>query len=125
MVVPEAFEISGERGYFRPAAEVTLDQAVQMVGDAIVYARSRSLRELLVNIIGLTGFGPPTISQRYFIVEGWVAAARGQLRLAVACRPELIDPNKFGVTVAVNRGLDADVFSSESQAEAWLDGRRS
>ena len=34
--------------------------------------------------------------------------------------PEFIDPQKFGVTVALNRRLIADVFELEEPALAWL-----
>jgi len=33
----------------------------------------------------------------------------------------MIDPQKFGVTVALNRGLICDVFTTEAEAIAWLD----
>jgi hypothetical protein len=32
----------------------------------------------------------------------------------------LIDPARFGVTLARNRGLMLDVFTSEAEALAWL-----
>jgi hypothetical protein len=33
---------------------------------------------------------------------------------------EMIDPDRFGVTVAMNRGLNGNVFSTEEEAIAWL-----
>ena len=39
----------------------------------------------------------------------------------VAC-PEHIDPQKFGVLVARNRGEQAEAFTTEEQAVAWLKG---
>lgn len=41
--------------------------------------------------------------------------------MAVVARVEMIDQGKFGVTVAGNRGLIADVFMTEGEAVAWLD----
>jgi hypothetical protein len=38
----------------------------------------------------------------------------------MVARPEMIDPEKFGVTVGRNNGLVCDVFPSEPEAEAWL-----
>jgi hypothetical protein len=43
------------------------------------------------------------------------------MRVAVVARPELIDPQKIGVLMAQNRGVNGDVFSTESAAIAWLD----
>ena len=41
--------------------------------------------------------------------------------MAMVMRPEMIDPEKFGVTVAFNRRLIADVFVDGGPAVAWLD----
>jgi preprotein translocase subunit YajC len=38
----------------------------------------------------------------------------------MVARAEMIDPKKFGVTVAANSGLVGDVFESEEKALAWL-----
>jgi hypothetical protein len=41
-------------------------------------------------------------------------------RVACLANPEVIDPQKFAVKVARNRGLEVDIFSERSEAEAWL-----
>jgi len=48
--------------------------------------------------------------------------ARVALHLKIACysRPDLIDPQRFGVMVARNRGLKVEVFADRSEAVAWL-----
>jgi hypothetical protein len=43
-------------------------------------------------------------------------------RAAVVAPPSLIDPEKFGVQVASNRGLPIDIFSDRAAAVAWLTG---
>ena len=40
--------------------------------------------------------------------------------MAVVAPSELIDAEKFGVTVARNNGLLADIFTSEQEALLWL-----
>jgi hypothetical protein len=50
----------------------------------------------------------------------WAAAAQGLVKVAVVTKPEMIDAQKFGVTVAANHGLALDVFTSEEEALAWL-----
>ena len=62
----------------------------------------------------------PTLSERYFIADSWARAARGAIRMAMVLRPEFIDPQKFGVTVALNRRFIVDVFVLEKPALAWL-----
>ncbi len=37
--------------------------------------------------------------------------------------PEIIDPQKIGVLMAQNRGVNGDVFTNETDALAWLDAR--
>jgi hypothetical protein len=40
--------------------------------------------------------------------------------VVLVVRPEYIHPEKFGVKVAADFGLTADVYSSETAAAAWL-----
>jgi hypothetical protein len=42
----------------------------------------------------------------------------------MVARAELIDPQKFGVTVSANRGLVSNIFTTEGEALAWLDAKR-
>lgn len=120
---PDHFEVVGGRGFYRPAGHMSLADAVALVDAALAYARARGIKELMVNGIPVTGFDPPTLSARYFLVEKWALTAHGAVRLAMVLRPEMINPEKFGVTVAFNRRLIADVFLDEAAALAWLDRR--
>lgn len=114
------FQMAGDIPVFRPTGQVSLEQAVQLVTSAITHARGHSFAKLLIDVSVLTGFAPPSITQRYFFVQEWARASRGNVRIALVARKEMIDPNKFGVTVAANFGLVADVFISEEEALAWL-----
>ena len=76
---------------------------------------------MLVVTTGLIGFPPPTLMERFDFAVQWAGAAEAGICVAVVARPEMIDPHKFGVTVARNRGLIADVFTSEADALAWLE----
>ena len=120
---PDQFEIVGGRGFFRPTGCMSLAEAVARVDAAIAHTRAQGIKELLVNGILVTGFDPPSLSERYFLVEKWALTAGGALRMAMVLRPEMIDPEKFGVTVAFNRRLIADVFVEERAAVEWLDRR--
>jgi hypothetical protein len=122
MSAPERFEIVAERGFYRPAGCVSLEGAVELITTAITFTRARGLTELVANGLELTGFGPPNLGERFFLAVQWATAGRGVVRLAVVVRPELIDSEKFGVMVARNRGLVCDVFTSEAEAVAWLEG---
>ncbi len=121
---PDGFEIAGGRGFYRPVGSASFDEAVEMVCAAIATTRKNGGRDLLVNTCALTGFPSPDSFQRFFAAVEWAATACGRLRLAMVARAEMIDPDRFGVTVAVNRGLVCDIFTTETEALAWLDARR-
>ena len=120
----EQFEVVGGRGYFRPQGTVSYEECVRMTGAALRHAREQGLSEVVLNLTGLGGFAPPKLSDRYALISGWAGVLGGSARLAVVVRPEFVDPGKFGVNVAANRGLESDVFVSESAADAWLDRGR-
>ena len=115
------FEMTGTRAFYRPVGCVSFENAVSMVTQAILLANARDADDLLVNVFALNGFDPPSLAERFAMASEWAAAADRRLRFAMVAPPELIDPHKFGVTVARNRGLDVDVFTSEGDALAWLD----
>lgn len=105
---------------YRPSGRVTLDQGVQLVTSAIAFARKQQVRRLLVVTAGLTGVVPPTLSARYLMMQTWATTAKGLVKVAVVTRPEMVDPQKFGVTVAANFGLTFNIFIAEEEALAWL-----
>ncbi len=116
----EHFALLPDRAEFRPLGKVSLSQAADLVTAGIKHARTQQQKKLLVDISQLTGFEPPSVPQRYFIIRGWAEAALGQVRLAVVARQETIDPQRFGVTVAYNAGMTANIFTAETEALAWL-----
>jgi len=118
------FVLEGECGHYRPAGTVSFDEAVTLVRSAIATARSGQARELVVDTTQLSGFPSPDTFQRFLAVVGWAEEASGRLRLAMVARAEMIDPQKFGVTVATNRGLVSNIFPTEVEARAWLDAGR-
>jgi len=117
------FEQVGRRGFYRPTATVTFEQAVGMVATAMKHARSLELADLLVNTNGLVGFANPDVFARYSLASKWAESAGAVLSVAIVARPELIDPQKIGVLMAQNRGVSGDVFTTEAAALAWLDSR--
>jgi hypothetical protein len=117
------FEQVGTRGFYRPVARVSFEQAVDLVAGAMVNARELGLADLVVNTTGLTGFTPPSVFGRYAMAGKWTQSAGAMLRVALVARPELIDPQKIGVLMMQNRGGTGDVFATEADALTWLDLR--
>ena len=119
----DGFVLENGRAFYRPAGTVSFDEAVALVRAAIAAARSNRCSDLLVDTTGLIGFPSPDTFQRFLAAVEWADEAKGALRLAMVAQAEMIDPNKFGVTVALNRGLVSNIFTTEAEARAWLDAR--
>ena len=116
--------VTGDCAYYRPAGKVTIEQGAELVDQAIAFARDRRIPKLLINCTELVGFPSPTLPQRYFMVRGWAKTAQGLVQVVMVIRPEMIDPEKFGMTVARNAGMMADVYTTELEALAWLQNGR-
>jgi hypothetical protein len=119
----DSFEQAGSRGFYRPAGEVSFEQAVDMVADAMRHARSLGLVDLLANTTALTGFPAPSVFARYAMASKWAENTGPTLRVALVARAEVVDPQKIGVLMMQNRGGNGDVFTNEADALAWLDSR--
>jgi hypothetical protein len=114
------FVLEGRCGLYRPVGSVSFDEAVALVSAAIAATRRNQGQDILVDTTALTGFPSPNTIQRFFAAVEWAAEASGCLHLAMVARAEMIDPEKFGVTVAANRGLVSNIFTTEALARAWL-----
>jgi hypothetical protein len=114
-----AFEFLGNYTVFRPVGNLSFYDAVSIISESLSFATFLSFDRLLVDATQLTGFPSPTAWQRCWMAMEW-AATTGSLHLAVVAKAELIDPARFGVAVARNRGLFANVFTSEREAAKWL-----
>jgi hypothetical protein len=120
MYVTGTIEVVEDCAYYRPVGRLTLDEAMDLVDRAVMFARERGVPKLLVNVAKLTGFPSPSLPERYFAARRFAESAKGKVQLAMVARAEMIDPEKFGVIVARNAGINADVFAVEPEALAWL-----
>ena len=114
------FVMADRRAVFCPRGSFAFDEVVTMVRAAITLARNSQALELLVDTRELTGFPVPGTLARFLTAVEWAVAANGNLRLAMVARPEMIDSEKFGVTVAANRMLISNIFPTVAEAQAWL-----
>jgi hypothetical protein len=119
-----AFVLKDGRATYRPVGKVSFDDVVALVRAAIAKARSCQAQDILIDTTGLVGFPSPDILERFLAVVDWANEANGGLRMVMVARAELIDPYRFGVVVAANRGLISNIFSDEAKAVAWLDENR-
>jgi hypothetical protein len=86
---------------------------------AIAFCRDQKITRLLVDASGLTQLTPPTLVDRFLVVEDWAQAASGMVIVAMVWPPKLIHPQKIGTRVAADLGLRGD-FTSKDEAMAWL-----
>jgi hypothetical protein len=117
---PEFFSLEDTFARFAPEGEVTLDRAVELIGRAIQYARSQNIAGLLIDVRRLYGFPHPSVVDRFWFVREWAARASGRVVLAMVQRPDMIDTDQIGVTMASNAGLVANVFDNAGDAREWL-----
>jgi hypothetical protein len=117
---PEHFEIGEGHAIHRPEGNVSLQEALELLSQAVEYCRENGIRRLLIDTTKLTGFGEPRTVERFSVGERLALDARAAVKVAVVGRPEVIDPARFGVTVARNRGFFSKAFSSELEAWTWL-----
>jgi len=104
----------------RPRGECSLVEAVDLINRAIAYCRDQHITKLLVSGAGLVGLPVPSLVDRFLMVEEWAQKAKGMVVVVLVVQPEYIHPEKFGVKVAADFGLMADVYSSETDALEWL-----
>jgi hypothetical protein len=111
-----------EAGYvcYHPVGLVSLDQAVAQCKHAIRFARSNGFRRLLVDATRLGGFAGPNLAERFWIARAFAEEAQTHVTVSFALQAYLLDPERFGVTVATNLGMKTNAFSTKSEALLWL-----
>ena len=120
MKVPEHFEFLEGYCCYRLSGHGRLTEAASKVIEVITFTRKQGMRNLLIDTTGWTGHASPDTLERYTVAQAFAEAARSAVKLAMVVRPEMMDPEKFEVTVAKNQGMLGNVFVSEKEALAWL-----
>jgi hypothetical protein len=117
---PLHFEVADGIGRFRPQGTFNLSEAVSLITDVIAFCRERRVKRLFVDVTGVQGAAIPTLVDRFLMAEEWAHESRGLVAAAMVAPAEYIHPQKFGVRVANDLGMVADVFLSETEAMKWL-----
>ena len=105
---------------YAPVAELSLNQTIDLIDDAIRYCRENEVPGLLVDITRVTGFPSPSITDRFWFIRKWAETAGGKVVLAMVAPSHMVMPDKIGITFALNRGLRSDVFTDADEALRWL-----
>lgn len=124
MSKPKNFQTLKSHAAYRPAGSMTLTEAIELVRQGIAFARDQEISRLLINTTDITGYGDLGTLERFQIADAWAKEANLSVIIALTARPDQIDPNRFGIAVARNRGLHSEIFTSENEALAWLLAQR-
>ena len=89
---------------------------------ALDYAVTEGLRAILVDATGLHGRSPTTMDRFGFgeAIAELQRRSRTAIWIAFVGKEPIVDPDRFGETVAVNRGGLARVFEDTDEAAAWI-----
>ncbi len=104
----------------RLSGNASLEEAMDVVANAIADCRDRGADRLLIDAHGLVDLPMPTLVDRFLMVEEWALQAKGVVAVVLVVPPEYIHPKKFGITVAAELGMRAEVWPTEEEALAWL-----
>jgi hypothetical protein len=117
---PEGLECFDDYCHYRLEGHGSLAEAASKVIEVITHCREQGNRRLLVDVTRWTGHTSPSAAERFDWAELFAQAAGPAVKCAMVVRSELMDPHKFEVTVATNRGMMGNVFDSEKEALEWL-----
>ena len=120
MDMPEHFQIAETHAVYRPEGHVSFPEGIDLLSRAVVFSRETGIQRLLIDLRNLTGLGSPGTVERFTLGEQMARAAMAAVKVVVVARPEILDPDRFGVVVARNRGLFSNAFDSEEEALKWL-----
>lgn len=109
------------------AGEFSLEQAKSNFLEAINFIEEHQSEKILID--GRMVVGDPAVVERFYYGE-YAADAVGQLRergrhgknpqFAYVMHEPVLDPLRFGETVAANRGMHIKAFDSLLEAIMWL-----
>ena len=117
-------ELQGELLLVTPSGNLAFDAGLRLLKLVCDTAKEKGVNKILVN--GLAVGGELATLERYRLgVEVAAYAKERQMnpRLAFVGKPPAMDG--FGVRVGKNRGVTAEMFSTQQEALNWLEKRPS
>ncbi len=116
----ESFERLSGYATYRPEGRLSFEESIDLLCNVIVYCREQGIGRVLIDATKITGFSELRPEDRFALGDRAARAAQAAVKVAIIARPELMDPERFGMTVARNRGLFVSSFDSEAEALTWL-----
>jgi hypothetical protein len=116
----ESILIAEREGYWEARVRPTdsFPRVMAQMEELRVFCADRKPARVLLDMRGY--LGTLTITDRYELGNfgGHLQGLVG--RMAAMARSELVDPQKFAVRVAQNRGLNVELFIDPEEAVRWL-----
>lgn len=111
----------------RATGEFSLEEAQRTFLETMEAVRLHGSKRVLFDGRTLTGT-PQTIERFYYgefaavkVAQCKTGPGSGLTRFAYVLKEPVLDPERFGETVAVNRGMPVKAFDSLEDAHAWLE----
>lgn len=117
---PAHFETGESHATLRPEGQRSFEETLDLGSRAVIYCRENGIRKLLIDLTKATGLGLPGTIERFAVGERLAYDAQSAVKVAFVAGPEVLDPSRFAVLVARNRGLFTSAFTSEAEALEWL-----
>ena len=99
--------------------EGTIEPLLEQVPSIIDRCETEGLNRVLVDFRNAQF--PYGTTERYLVGSQGERFAAASIRVATVQRPDQVDPDQFGLTVARNRGAAVRMFIDPDRAAAWLD----
>jgi len=100
----------------------TQESLLKTLDDACILSLNKGHRSVLIDLRAVKGT-PPDIYERFILGVETVRIQRKNktiVTIVIVGNEPMIDPQKFGETVALNRGGIGKVFTNIGEAESWL-----
>ena len=108
---------------YRPVGLAPFAEWQRRMLDALAWCVRGGALRVLADLRRIALTTPGSTFERFQLGEQAAgAAAPLGTRVAVVGREPVLDPERFGITVAVNRGLTVEAFADEVAALRWLIG---
>lgn len=120
MQPPKFFSVIENYALFQPVGELTKEQAIGSVDEAVLYCRENGIGGLVADITRATGLPKPSVAEVFLFITKWAATAQGEVAVAMVAPPQMITTDKIGIIVAMNRGMQSEIFNSEAEAVKWI-----
>jgi RimJ/RimL family protein N-acetyltransferase len=113
-----------EEGYaaYRPVGKAAPPQAIDELIAALTWCRQAGIARLMCDARGWSAIDGMDTSERFQLGKRAADVARGHVKVAMVLTRTQVDPERFGETVARNRGLDVEIFFNEVEALTWVAG---